>query len=95
MRPVLTVLPARSDSVTLPRYRVVEAAMDAKALADDVERALLAIEQRLFAGNRAGAVNEVGRAHHRIGEMRTAFLELAGLADTAPTDPSTAALRVA
>lgn len=95
MRPVLTVLPTRSETVTLPRYRVVEAAMDAKALADDVERALRAIEQRLFAGNRAGAVNEIGRAHLRIAELRSAFLELAGIADRAPSDPSTSAQAVA
>lgn len=90
-RPLLTVLPPRSVTVTLPRYRVVEAAMDAKALADDLERALGAIEQRIFAGNRAGAVNEIGRALFRVAELRGSFLELAGLSDTAPTDPSSAA----
>ena len=90
MRPALTALPARSSTVTLPRYRVVEAAMDAKALADDLERALAAIEQRMWAGNRAGAVNEIGRAQLRIGQLREAFLELAGIADTAPTDPAPA-----
>lgn len=95
MRPVLRVVRETSETVSLPRYRVVEAAMDAKALADDLERALGAIEQRMWAGNRAGAVNEIGRAHHRIEELRTAFLELAGIADSTPTDPPGAATRVA
>lgn len=94
-RPVLTVLPARSPTVTLPRYRVVEAAMDAKALADDIERGLHAIEQRVFAGNRAGAVNEIGRALFRVEQLRVSFLELAGLAESAPTDPANAARAVA
>ena len=91
MRPTLTVLPARSETVVLPRYRVVEAAMDAKALADDLERTLGVIEQRIFAGNRSAAVNEIGRAHVRIAEMRESFLELAGLGETSPTEPNTAA----
>lgn len=95
MRPALTVLPPRSETVTLPRYRVVEAAMDAKALADDIDRALAAIEQRLFAGNRAGAINEMGRAHYRVSELRSAFLELAGLADSTPSDPADAIRAVA
>jgi hypothetical protein len=94
-RPMLTVLPARSETVTLPRYRVVEAAMDAKALTDDLERALEAIAQRMWSGNRAAAVNEIGRAHLRIAEMRGAFLELAGLGETTPSDPSNAARAVA
>ena len=92
MQPQLRVLPGRpSPTVTIERHRVVGAAMDAKALADDLEHALNAIEQRVFAGNRSGAVNEIGRAHHRIAELREAFLELAGIADTTPTDPATAA----
>ena len=91
MRPVLTVLPARSETVVIPRYRVVEAAMDAKALADDIDRALAAIEQRMWAGNRPAAINEIGRAHVRVAELREAFLELAGLADRTPSDPDTAA----
>lgn len=95
MRPALTVLPARSETVTLPRYRVVEAAMDAKALADDLEAALAVIEQRMWTNNRAAAVNEIGRAHIRIEQLRQAFLELAGIADRNPSDPATTATRVA
>lgn len=91
-RPVLTVLPGRpAPTVTIERHLVVGAAMNAKALADDVERALHAIEQRIFANNRAGAVNEIGRALVRVGELETAFLDLAGIADTAPSDPADAA----
>ena len=59
-----------SPTVTIERHLVVGAAMDAKALADDLEHALSAIEQRIFAGNRAGAVNEIGRAHLRVEELR-------------------------
>lgn len=92
----LRVLRGRpSPTVTIERHRVVGAAMDAKALADDLENVLGAIEQRMWAGNRAGAVNEIGRAYHRIEELRDAFLELAGIADTAPTDPATAVRSVA
>lgn len=74
--------------VTLPRTVVVEAAMNAKALADDLEAVLAAIEQRTWANSRAGVINEVGRGRHRIGELRGAFLELAGIADRAPSDPA-------
>jgi hypothetical protein len=82
-------------TVTVERHLVVGAAMDAKALADDLESALNAIEQRLFAGNRAAAVNEIGRAHLRIDELRQSFLELAGIADHLPTEPSTSAASAA
>lgn len=95
MHPPLRVVRDTSETVTLPRYRVVEAAMDAKALADDLERALGAIEQRMWANNRAAAVNEIGRAHLRIEQLRKAFLELAGIADRNPSDPATTATRVA
>lgn len=80
-----------SPTVTIERHLVVGAAMDAKALADDLESALGAIEQRLFAGNRAAAVNEIGRAHLRVAELRDSFLALAGIADRAPTEPSAVA----
>ncbi len=88
----LSIVDGRSaDEVTLPRYRVVEAAMDAIALADDLSQALAAIEQRMWSNNRAGAINEIGRAGLRIEQLRDAFAGLAGLADTAPTDPGAAA----
>lgn len=78
--------------VTLPRTVVVEAAMNAKALADDLEAVLAAIEQRTWANSRAGVINEVGRGRHRIGELRGAFLELAGIAESGtPSDPADAA----
>ena len=80
-----------SPTVTIERHLVVGAAMDAKALADDLEHALSAIEQRIFAGNRAGAVNEIGRAHLRVEELRQSFLDLAGIADRSPTEPNAAA----
>lgn len=86
-----TVLPDRPQTVTVARFLVVEAAMDAESLAGDLERALMAIEQRMWAGNRAGAVNEIGRARHRIDELRQSFLDLAGIADTTPSDPADAA----
>lgn len=95
-RPVLTVLPGRpAPTVTIERHLVVGAAMNAKALADDIERALRAIEQRIFAGNRAAAVNEVGRALLRVDELETAFLDLAGIADSTPSDPADTAAAVA
>lgn len=78
--------------VTLPRTQIVDAAMDAEALAGDLERALNAIEQRMWAGSRAGAVNEIGRARVRIDELRQSFRALAGLADRAPSDPTDAAV---
>lgn len=84
-----------SPTVTIERHLVVGAAMDAKALADDLETALRAIEQRVFAGNRAAAINEIARALFRVTELRGSFLELAGLSDTTPTDPDTAARAVA
>jgi hypothetical protein len=80
-----------SPTVTIERHLVVGAAMDAKALADDLERALGAIEQRIFAGNRAAAVNEIGRAHVRVAELRESFMALAGIADRSPTEPNVAA----
>jgi hypothetical protein len=81
--------------VTVERHLIVGAAMNAEALAADLESALGGIAACLFAGNRSGAMNQIGRAHHRIEELRTAFLDLAGIADRAPTEPTTAALRVA
>lgn len=80
------------EAVTLPRTLVVEAAMNAKALADDLRSVLAAIELRTFAGSRAGVINEIGRGMHRLGELETAFLDLAGIADRAPSDPTDAAL---
>lgn len=94
--PRLRLLPGGPvQTVTVQRHLIVGAAMDAKALADDIESALEAIEARLWAGNRAAAVNEIGRAHLRVGQLRTAFLELAGIADRAPTEPTNAAHAVA
>ena len=96
MRRQLRLLRGRpSPTVTIERHLVVGAAMNAEALAADIERALAAIEQRMWAGNRAGAVHEIGRAHHRIQELRGAFLDLAGIADRAPTEPTNAARAVA
>ena len=96
MRATLRVLPGRpAPTVTIERHLVVGAAMDAKSLADDLEAALAAIEQRLWAGNRAGAVNEIGRAHVRIAQLRESFLDLAGIADSTPSDPSNAAAAAA
>lgn len=88
----LTLVDGRTtDFVTLSRTSVVEAAMEATALADELTLALAAIEQRVWAGNRAGAVHEIGRAGYRIEQLRSAFTDLAGLSDTAPTDPGVAA----
>lgn len=96
MRTQLRVLPGRpSPTVTVARHLVVGAAMDAKSLADDMERALNAIEQRMWAGNRGGVLLEISRAHHRIGELRRSFLDLAGIADRTPTDPANDAARAA
>ena len=96
MRAQLRLLPGKpSPTVTIARHLVVGAAMDAKALADDIDQALTAIEQRLFAGNRAGAVHEISRAHFRVEELRAAFLELAGIADRSPSDPANATRAVA
>lgn len=94
MAATIHTLPGRpAPTVTVARHLVVGAAMNAEALAQDLESALNAIEARLWAGNRAAAVNEIGRAHHRINELRDAFRELAGIADTTPTEPTRAALR--
>jgi hypothetical protein len=79
-----------SATVTLPRYLVVETAMDAASLASELEESLRAIEQRLWAGNRAGAVDAITRAHRRVEQMRTSFTELAGIADLSPTEPEAA-----
>lgn len=88
----LRVLAGRpSPTVRVERHLVVGAAMNAEALAQDLESALTAIEARVWAGNRAAAVNEIGRAHYRIRQLREAFLELAGIADRSPSDPSSAA----
>jgi predicted metal-dependent TIM-barrel fold hydrolase len=89
-RPELHLVGRRAPTVTVERHLVVGAAMNAKALADDIDHALAAIEARLWAGNRAAAVNEIGRAHHRIAELRQSFLDLAGIADRAPSDPTDA-----
>jgi hypothetical protein len=93
----LRVLHGRpSPTVTIQRHLVVGAAMNAEALAADLESALGGIAACMWAGNRPGAINQIGRAHLRIEELRAAFLELAGIADRAPTEPTTtAALRVA
>ena len=83
-----------SVEVTLPKYLVVEAAMDAESLAAELEQTLDLITDRIFSGNRAGAVDAIGRAHHRIDELRGSFLALAGIADLSPTEPG-AAIRAA
>ena len=91
MAPQLRLVGRPSPTVTIERHLVVGAAMDAKALADDIDRALAAIEQRMWAGNRPAAINEIARAHVRVAELRESFLALAGLADRTPSEPNTAA----
>lgn len=84
-----------SERVSLPRYLLVEAAMDAIAVTDDLTRALAAIEQRVWAGNRAAAIQELNRAAYRLEHSRGALAELAGIADSAPTEPPEAAAPIA
>lgn len=90
-QPKLRLVGRPSPTVTIERHLVVGAAMNAKALADDFRSVLAAIELRTFQGSRSGVINEIGRGHHRLAEMEAAFLELAGIAERAPSDPSNAA----
>lgn len=94
-RPPLRLVGRPAPTVTIERHLVVGAAMNAKALADDLRSVLTAIELRTFQGSPAGVVNEIGRGMHRLGELETAFLDLAGIADRAPSDPSDTAASAA
>lgn len=87
----LRVVRSTSENVSLPRYLVVETAMEAMASADEVVLSLASVEQRIWAGNRAAAMNELNRAGFRLEQMRDALADLAGIADRAPTEPGAAA----
>lgn len=86
--PAVRLLDRRShDYIALPRDAVVRPAMDAQALALELERALEIATQRIFAGNRAAALNEIGRARFRVEELRATWHDLAGLAESEPACP--------
>lgn len=89
--PRLRVIRANSEDISLPRYLVVETAIEATAAADEIALSIAAIEQRIWSGDRAAAINELNRAGYRVEQMRGALAELAGLADRAPTEPGAAA----
>lgn len=89
--PTLRLVGRPAPTVTIERHHVVGAAMNAKALVDDLRAVLNAIELRTFQGSPAGVINEIGRGMHRLEELEAAFLDLAGIADRTPSDPANAA----
>lgn len=78
--------------IQLNHRAVVDPAMDITALVDEALRALGLAEQRVYLGNRAATLHEIGRATHRLSEARSIAASLAGMAETHPDhDPIAAA----
>lgn len=81
--------------ISINHRRVVDPAMDIRALVEDAITSLGVAEQRIFGGHRAAALNEIGRATHRLEEVRGLALDLAGMAERHPDGDPTAAAVVA
>lgn len=82
---LLLVTDGRSnDFIQLPRDQVIEPAMNAQALAVDLDKVLEAASQRIFGGDRAGAVGLLNQARFRIQSFRAEWHRIAGIAEAAP-----------
>lgn len=62
--------------MAVPAGLLADAIASAGTLADDLEQGVDAVAQRLFAGNRAAALNELGHLAVRIHDFRGAFAAL-------------------
>lgn len=83
-RAALHLVDPVEDLVPVPVGLLVDALADAADLADDLDDGLEAIAQRLFAGNRPAAFNEIGRMAVRVDRFRSRFTAL----DPRPTKPT-------
>jgi hypothetical protein len=83
-RAPLHLVDAAPATVEVPAALLAAAITNAGAIADDLEAGVDAIAQRLFAGSRAAAVNELGRMAVRIQSFRDDFAAL----DPSPSTPT-------
>lgn len=81
--PALRVIDRLEEHVPVPAGLLESAITNAGAIADDLEAGIDAVAQRTFAGNRAAALNELGRLHQRVESLRDAFAAL----DPEPSQP--------
>jgi hypothetical protein len=79
--PALRLVEPIDARVSVPASLLEQAVTDAGAIADDLTAGIDAVAQRIFAGNRAAALNELGRMHHRVEGFRASF-------DALDPDPS-------
>ena len=86
--PALRLVPAPEEHVPVPAGLLQAALTNAGAIADDLEAGIDAVAQRVFLGNRAAALLELGRLHHRVEDFREAFEALAPAPNTTPRRPT-------
>jgi antitoxin component HigA of HigAB toxin-antitoxin module len=81
--PALRLVEPSEQHVPVPAGLLAAAIDNAGCMADDLAAGVDAVAQRIFADNRAAALNELGRLHHRVEAFRDAFAAL----DPHPSKP--------
>ena len=74
--PALRLVEPIEEHVPVPAGLLETAVTNAGAIADDLSAGIEAVAQRIFAGNRAAALNELGRLHTRVESLAAAFAAL-------------------
>lgn len=83
--PRLRLVDGRSDDyIELPRHLIVEVAVDAQALADELDEDLQDAYDRVWRGDRAKALIAISGLQLSARSLRASFHALAGIAEAAP-----------
>lgn len=85
-RAALRLLPPTDDTVPVPAGLLREALDNAAALADDLFDGIDGVARRIYIGNRAAALNELGRLHHRVEDFADDFAALDPHPDRGPSN---------
>jgi len=76
-----------ADYVRVPRYAVAEAAIEAQAISDELDRELAKAYAYCWANKRTRALVVISGLQMSVAGVRRTFNELAGIVEGLPSDP--------